>query len=126
MFAASLTQDGRGRSASHRGTPGIAIDGDDENEGDMESDHEMAAGVRAVQQARLWTPGGEVASAVQNGVNGDRELPQMRPHIWRDPADAFVNPGYGRSESPMTSQAGTASGGRDLSRKASRAIVSPV
>lgn len=70
MFAASLTQDGRGKSGSNRGTPGIAIDGDDEHEGDAESDQEMAAGLRAVQQARLWTPGGDVASAILNGLNG--------------------------------------------------------
>lgn len=50
------------------------MDGDDEIEGDAESDQEMAAGLRAVQQARLWTPGCEIASAVPNGLNGYREL----------------------------------------------------
>ncbi|KAM0793554.1 hypothetical protein ACM66B_000991 [Microbotryomycetes sp. NB124-2] len=67
----------RGVSRSNRGTPALDEDGEPE----VESDVEMAAGIRAVQASRLRKEG-SVASALPSGINGreasDSPMPSDR------------------------------------------------
>lgn len=57
------------RKGSQRGTPAL---GDEDADGEGDSEEERMAGIKSVQASRLRKEG-SIASAVPNGINGDGE-----------------------------------------------------
>lgn len=66
LYAATVVQEAR-QKGSQRGTPAL---GDEDADGEGDSDEERAAGIKSVQASRLRRER-SMASAVPNGINGD-------------------------------------------------------